>query len=82
MAVTMPERRLCPSCLTPLRDNEEGCDFPPRDSDSKLARVANALREHEHEAQGYGGYLAWGYLKESEQGRWLALARVAVEALR
>lgn len=82
MAVTMPERRLCPSCLTPLRDNEEGCGFPPRETDERLALVANALREHEYAVQGYSGYLAWSYLKESEQERWLALARVAAEALR
>lgn len=81
MAVT-PTQRLCPDCRTPLRDNEGDCGFPPRDEDEDLARIANALREHEHEAQGHTSYLAWNYLQPSEQGRWLALAQVAVEALR
>lgn len=81
MAVT-PTQRLCPSCRTPLRDNEDGCGFPPRDTNDARTRLANALREHEHAVQGYSGYLAWGYLKESEQGRWLALADAGLEALR
>lgn len=81
MGAVTPEQRLCPNCRTPLRDNEDGCGFPPRASeDERLARIANAIREYDHEARGFEGYLAWEYLQPSEQGRWLGLARVAVEA--